>query len=66
MNVCFLYSKVKGIAKKLDLRLEMMRSREGTFVLDALTNRHDLRTVGELYDFLCERGLSNGADFILR
>ena len=66
MNVCFLYSKVKGIAKKLDLRLEMMRSREGTFVLDALTNRHDLRTVGELYDFLCERRLPNLADVIFK
>ena len=66
MNVCFLYSKVQGIAEKLDLRLEMMRSREDTFVMDALTNRHDLRTVGELYDFLCERGLSDFADFILK
>ena len=62
MNVCFLYSKVQSIAEKLDLRLEMMRSREGTFVMDAFTNRHDLRTVGELYDFLCERGLSDYAD----
>ena len=66
MNVCFLYSKVQSIAEKLDLRLEMMRSREGAFVMDALTNRHDLRTVGELYDFLCERGLSEFADFILK
>ena len=66
MNVCFLYSKVQSIADTLDLRLEMMRRREGTFVMDALTNRHDLRTVGELYDFLCERGLSNYADFILK
>ena len=64
MNVCFLYSKVQVIAEKLDLRLEMMRSREGTSVMDALTNRHDLRTVGELYDFLCERGLPNYADAI--
>ena len=30
--------------------------------MDALTNRHDLRTVGELYDFLCARGLSHYAD----
>ena len=57
MNVCFLYSKVQSIVDKLDLRLEMMRRREDTFVMDALTNRHDLRTVGELYDFLCEREL---------
>ena len=62
MNVCFLYSKVWGVAEKLDLRLEMMRSREGTFLMDALTNRHDLRTVGELYDFLCARGLPHVAD----
>ena len=64
MNVCFLYSKVLGGAKKLDMTLEMMRSGEGAFVIDALTNRHDLRTVGELYDFLCERGLPNYADAI--
>ena len=66
MNVCFLYSKVQSIAEKLDLRLEMMRSREGAFVMDALTNRHDLRTVGELYDFLCERRLPNLADVIFK
>ena len=62
MNVCFLYSKVEGVAEELDLRLEMMRSREGTFVMDALTNRHDLRTVSELYDFLCESGWPHVAD----
>ena len=64
MNVCFLYSKGQRIAKKLDLRLEMMKSREGTFVMDALTNRHDIRTVGELYDFLCERGLPHVAVYL--
>ena len=64
MNVCFLYSKVQLIAENLDLRLEMMRSRESAFVIDALANQHDLRTVGELYDFLCERGMSNYADAI--
>ena len=66
MNVCFLYSKVQSIADTLDLRLEMMRRREDTFVMDALTNRHDLRTVGELYDFLCERGLSDFADLLTK
>ena len=66
MNVCFLYSIVWSVVKKLDLRPEMMRSPEDTFVMDALTNRHDLRTVGELYDFLCECGLSEFADFILK
>ena len=40
----------------------MMRSREDTFVMDALTNRHDVRTVGELYDVLCERELFEFAD----
>ena len=64
MNVCFLYSKVLGGAKKLGLRPEMMRRREGTSVMDALTNRHDLRTVGELYDFLCEYGLLYFADLL--
>ena len=62
MNVCFLYSKVLGGVKKLDVTLEMMRTVEGAFVINALANQHDLRTVGELYDFLCERGLSYGAD----
>ena len=57
MNVCFLYSKARSRQWKLDLGLEMMRHRESTSVMDALTNRHDLRTVGELYDFLCERRL---------
>ena len=66
MNVCFLYSKVPGVAEKLDLRLVMMRSRESAFVMDALTNRYDLRTVGELYDFLCERRLPNLADVIFK
>ena len=66
MNVCFLYSKVPSVAEELDLTLEMMRSREGAFVMDALTNRHDLRTVGELYDFLCERGLSHLADLLTK
>ena len=46
------------MAKKLGLGLEMMIPREGTFVMDVLANRHDLRTVGELYDFLCEHELS--------
>ena len=64
MNVCFIYSKVQRIAEKLDLRLEMMGSREGAFVIDALTNRHDLRTVGELYDFLCESELPYVAYFL--
>ena len=64
MNVCFLYSKVLGGANILGLRPEMMRRREGTSVMDALTNRHDLRTVGELYDFLCEHGLLYFADFL--
>ena len=66
MNVCFLYSKVEGVAEELDSRLEMSRNLEDTFAMDVLTKRHDLSTVGELYDFLCERGLSNDADFILR
>ena len=62
MNVCFLYSKDEGGAEKLGLRPEMMRHRKSTFVMDALTNRYDLRTVGELYEFLCESGLSYCAD----
>ena len=30
--------------------------------MDVLAMRHDLRTVGELYDFLRERGLPHAAD----
>ena len=52
------------MAEKLDLRQEMVRSRKDTFRMDVLTGRHDLRTVGELYDFLCERGMSDYADAI--
>ena len=32
--------------------------------MDDLTNPYDLRTVGELYDFLCEHGLSYSADYL--
>ena len=62
MNVCFLYSKARDMQWKLGLLI--MRHREITSIVDALTNRHDLRTVGELYDFLCERELPYVANFL--
>ena len=32
---------------------------ESTTILDLVAMRYELRMVGELYDFLCERGFSN-------
>ena len=32
--------------------------------IDDMARRHDLRTVGELYDFLCEKRLPPAADII--
>ena len=33
-------------------------------LVNVLAKRHDLRTVGELYDFLCEHGLPHAADVL--
>ena len=35
-----------------------------TSFIDDIARRHDLRTVGELYDFLCEKGLPSAADIL--
>ena len=37
---------------------------ESTTILDLVAMRYELRMVGELYDFLCERGFSNLADYL--
>ena len=41
-----------------------MEYSESTTFVDVFAMQHDLRTVGELYDFLCEHGLSYAADFL--
>ena len=33
-------------------------------LVNVLAKRHDLKTVGELYDFLCEHGLPHAADVL--
>ena len=37
---------------------------ESTTTLDLVAMRYKLRMVGELYDFLCEMGFSNLADYL--
>ena len=39
-----------------------MRYVKDTASIHTLAMQHDLRTVGELYDFLCERRLPHVAD----
>ena len=41
-----------------------MKYPESTTIVDIVAMRHDLKTVGELYDFLCERGLPTSADIL--
>ena len=50
MNVCFLYSEARSSETGTGITPDIA-------LIDTLTKRHDLRTVGELYDFLCERKL---------
>ena len=51
-----------GELRDLDLRPNDMKYPESTTFVDVFAMRHDLRTVGELYDFLCEHRLSHAAD----
>ena len=37
---------------------------ESTTILDLVAMRNELRTVGELYDLICERGLPHIADYL--
>ena len=66
MNVYFLYfSEIfLGELRDVDLRPSDMEYSESTTFVDVFAMRHDLRTVGELYDFLCEHGLPYAADFL--
>ncbi|PFX21943.1 Hemicentin-2 [Stylophora pistillata] len=51
------------LARKLHLRpSDVNNLRKGTNILDVIVMRHDLRTVGELYDFLCDHGQPRAAD----
>ena len=50
--------------RDLDLRPSDMEYSESTTFVDVFAMRHDLRTVGELYDFLSEDGLPRAADLL--
>ena len=49
---------------EVDLRPRDMRYMVSTSTLDLVVMQYDLRTVGELYDFLCEQGLPEFADYL--
>ena len=52
-----------NLARKLDLRSsDVNELLKGTNILDIIIMRHDLRTVGELYDFLRDHGQPRAAD----
>ena len=61
MNVFFLYSEARDPTMRLDLRLDM-KYLESTSILDVIAMQHDLRTVGELYDFIRQGDPLNAAD----
>ena len=46
---------------RLDLRLDM-KYLESTSILDVIAMQYDLRTVGELYDFIRQGDPLNAAD----
>ena len=54
----------RGELRNRDLRPSDMKYLESSTFVDVFAMRHDLRTVGELYDFLCENGLPHAADFL--
>ena len=49
---------------EVDLRPRDMRYMVSTSALDLVVMQYDLRTVGEQYDFLCEQGLPEFADYL--
>ena len=56
------YYKMWDRMKELDLRRSDMKYLERTSLMDFPVMQHDIRTVGELYDCLCEYGLPRHAD----
>ena len=54
----------QGELRHLDLRPIDMKYSETTTFVDVITMKHDLRTVGELYDFLREQRLSHIAEIL--
>ena len=56
------YYKMWDRIKELDLRQSDMKYLERTSLTDFLVMQHDIKTVGELYDCLCEYGLPHLAD----
>ena len=64
MNVYFLYSEVWDLMRRLDLGPSDIKYPESTTIVDIVAMRHDFKTVVELYDFLCERGLPTSTDIL--
>ena len=56
------YSEKWDLKRRLDLRPSDTNYLEIANLVDVVAKRHDLRTVGELYEFLCEKGLPDFAD----
>lgn len=54
------YYKMWDQTKELDLRQSDMKKR--TSLMDLIVMKHDIKTVGELYDYLCKKGLPCLAD----
>ena len=58
------YSGISSLKGGMDLRPHHMILLNSFSVVDVIAMRHGLRTVGELYDFLCEHGLNFSADYL--
>ena len=56
------YSETWDLKRRLDLRPSDTNYLESANLVDVVAKRHDLRTVGELYDFPFEKGLPDFAD----
>ena len=58
------YDRTLDLMMGLGLRPGDMNYKGNTSLVDVFAKRHELRTVGELYDFLCEHGLATSADHL--
>ena len=54
----------QGKLRKVDLKPSDMKYPENATLVNVFAMRHNLRTVGELYDFLCEHGLTHAAEYL--
>ena len=59
-NLVACYYKMWDQTKELDLRQSDMKKR--TSLMYLIVMKHDIKTVGELYDYLCKKGLPCLAD----